>query len=496
LWIVSPQVNYLISTSITLLIAAIFIVVCSACRHWCLIPLVLCGILAGTDIVAWLRKEIDIFDPKAVVAGILYLNCFLAPLLHLTYNIFGKEIYTDNWPVWFGYMACFNAAGIMLLKLSHSFFFKMSRPVKSFWQVAPDRFSGILIPILILSLIGSMIIKVFFGGIIRREGALVLPAEAEAYAAHLSWLLMLGDPCVMLVMIALVYWMYRSHPDKLSNRWTIFLIIAVTMVAQFLLLGLRGSRSSILSAAIIVAAVAHYRLRPFSIKFVLVGMCLTFIFVYFYGFYKRFGPAGWRAIYSAQARENMGPEIGPEIEGGGGTIVGTALGNFARADLQAFMLYRLKEFKGLYRPVYGQTYVMSALTFIPRAIWRTKPYQVKAKAGTEIQGYSGIQISSRVYGLAGEAMLNFSYYGILPAFFAFGCFLGWFRKKIATMEPSDSRFFLIPLLILTFMLAVTGDSNNWMFGLLKLGILPFTVVFFGSIRSRFVPASDYIGTSE
>jgi len=487
LWIVSPGVNYLISTSITLLIAAVFIVVCPACRHWCLIPLVLCGILAGADIIAWLRKEMDTFDPKAIIAGLFYLNCLLAPLLHLTYNMYGKDIYTDNWPIWFGYMACFNAAGIMLFKLAHNLFFKVSRPVKGFWQVAIDRFSGILIPILAISFIASAVVKILFSGLVKEAG---IPAGARGYAAHLSWLLMLGDPSIMLLIMALIYWIYRSHPDKLSSRWTVWSIIAVTMVFQFLLLGLRGSRSAVLSVVIIVAVVAHYWLRSFSIKFIVVGICLTFLFVYFYGFYKRFGAKGWEAIYSSQARESMSHEVE-----GGATLTGTVLGNLARADLQAFMLYRLRELKGTFQPVHGQTYMTSALTFIPRAIWSTKPSGVKTRAGTEIQGYSGAETSSRVYGLAGEAMLNFSYYGILPAYFVFGCFLGWFRKKIATMEPSDSRFFLVPLLILTFMFAVTGDSDNWMFGLLKMGVLPFIVVFLGSIRSRFVPASDHVGVS-
>jgi hypothetical protein len=484
LWRTSIGANYLFSTLIALIIAIGFALASDACRNWCLIPLILCGILSGSDIVAWLRKEIDTFDPKAIIGGILYLSCFIAPLLHLTYNIFGKEIYTNDWPTWFGYMACFNAAGIILFKLAHNVFFKVSRPAESLWQVAPDRFSGVLIPVLVISILASMVVKILFSGLVKEAGIL---AGAERYAAHLSWLLMLGDPGIMLVMMALIYWIYRSHPDRLSSLGTILLIIAVTLVFQFMLLGLRGSRSAILSTVIIIAAVAHYRLRPISIKFIVVGMCLTFIFVYFYGFYKRFGARGWEAIYSRQARESMSYEFGE-----GGEIVPVLLGNLARADLQAFMLYRLKEFKGTFQPVHGQTYMMSALTFIPRGIWKTKPSGVKARAGTEIQGYSGADISSRVYGLAGEAMLNFSYYGILPAFFVFGCFLGWFRKKIATMEPSDSRFFLIPILILYCMLAVNGDSDNWMFGLLKMGVLPFIVVFLGSIRSRFVPASDYM----
>ena len=129
LWRASAGANFVLSAIITLTIAVIFVLLSEQCRHWCLIPLLVCGVLAGSDLVAWLRKEIDLFDPKFMVAGWLYLNCFLAPQLHLTYNIYGRNFYTPDWPAWFGYMACFNAVGIMLLKLGHNMFFKRSRPV-------------------------------------------------------------------------------------------------------------------------------------------------------------------------------------------------------------------------------------------------------------------------------------------------------------------------------------------------------------------------------
>jgi hypothetical protein len=129
----------------------------------------------------------------------------------------------------------------------------------------------------------------------------------------------------------------------------------------------------------------------------------------------------------------------------------------------------------------------TVFTLIPRGIWKTKPISIKADAGTALQGYSPITVSSAVYGLAGEAMLNFGYWGIVPAFFVYGTLLGWFRKKLATMEPSDSRFFLVPIVIITFGLALGADSRNLMMGLLKLGVLPLVVVFLGSLRSRFTP---------
>lgn len=484
LWRTSIGANYLISTLIALFIATGFAMASDRCQHRCLIPLMLCGILAGSDIVAWLRKEIDAFDIKALVAGFLYLNCFVAPLFHLYYDTYGERITSPNWPAYFGYMGYFNAIGIILLKLSHNFLFKRSRPVKGFWQVEPTRFVLVLIPILIVSIAASLVIRFFFGGLIRREGVILFAGGSAAYAHHLSWIMMLGDSLFLLMAMAVIYWMSKSDRGKPPRLWTVLFILLSFVVLQFLLVGLRGSRMVTLSMVFIVAAIFHYRLRQFSVKFILASICMVFIFVYLYSFYKHLGPRGWAAFYSAEARKRMQAERAL-------TPLATLLGSFARADVQASMLYRLGEMGDSFQRLDGRSYAMAFLTFVPRAIWKTKPLKSpKVRAGGEILGYYGLEDSSRQYGLAGEAMLNFGYYGILPAFFIFGSVLGWFRKKIATMEPSDSRFFLVPVLLITFGLAINTDSDNLVFNLLKIGVLPLVVVFLGSIKSRLGPMKE------
>lgn len=470
-WKVSAGSNYLISVLVAVVVAVGFAVVCRQCWHWCLIPLMLCGILAGADIVAWLRKEIDIVDPKAPVAGFLYLNCFLAPLLHLKYNIYGVKLYTPDWPAYFGYMAIFNAVGIVLFKVAHNIFFKRSRPVRSFWQIDQGKFIAIFAPIVVVSFLANVSLFLFFGGIVRRE-----VVTGFEYAGHLSWILMLADPVVLLIAIGIIYWIYMGRTDKPSSFLTVLCILFLVGVFAIFLFGQRGGRLQIIAPLFIVVAMVHYLLRPIPIKLVLLSACMLFVFIYLYDFYKKLGPSGLAVFYSKEARVSMAyeREVSP---------LTTLLGDFARADVQASMLYRLKEGKGQFQHQLGRTYAIAAATVIPRAIWKTKP-RPKLIAGSEILGYSGLKHTQRQYGLAGEAMLNFSYYGIVPAFFTLGCFLGWFRKKIATMEPSDSRFFLIPILLFLSMFVINIDSDNLMFHLLRMGPLLFAVVFLSSIRTR------------
>jgi hypothetical protein len=130
------------------------------------------------------------------------------------------------------------------------------------------------------------------------------------------------------------------------------------------------------------------------------------------------------------------------------------------------------------------SYFMAFLRFIPRAVWKNKPFNPRVMAGSELFGYYGLERSTRVYGLAGEAMLNFSYYGILPAFAILGAFLGWFRKKLATLNPSDARFFLVPFMIWACMFSVNLDMDNIVFNSLKLGTLPFIAIRSSSLRLK------------
>ena len=72
----------------------------------------------------------------------------------------------------------------------------------------------------------------------------------------------------------------------------------------------------------------------------------------------------------------------------------------------------------------------------------------KLKEGTEIQyggGYDLMHVSSHVYGMAAEAMLNFGPLAAPLAYGVFGLFIGWFKSAIDGLAPQDTRFLLVPL---------------------------------------------------
>lgn len=471
--------NYLIATILTMVVSVGFAVSFPICLHWSLIILSFCGIIVTADLVAWIRGEVDVFDLKVPVAGILYLNTYLAPLLHLCYNLYGEGIYTRDWPLFFGYMGCFNLGGICALKFGQMIFFKLTKFPKKVWLIDSRKLSTILWPVLTVSLLATLIVRVFFGGLVKESGSYTISAGAAQFYGQLSWLLMLGDPAPTIILLSIIHFVSQHLQYGQPKNFTIWCSLIFMAVLQFFWVGLRGSRSAIMWGLVIVVAMIHFRWKPFKIKTLLFGLILIVIFLHLYDYRKKFGQRGWAAFYSSAVREELKHAGGTER-----TILATVLGDLAKADVQAFLLYGLMENVPDYKYIYGKTYIMSALVFIPRGIWPSKPLSPKLEAGTKLQGYSSTASSSRVYGLAGEAMLNFGYYGIIPAFFIYGCALGWMRKKIVTMVPYDSRFFLVPLLLLICLLSVDGDTDNWTFGMLKMGILPFIIIYFSSIRIK------------
>ncbi|MBN1796604.1 MAG: hypothetical protein JW804_08020 [Sedimentisphaerales bacterium] len=472
--------DYLISILATFIIAGGFFLVSKDCRHWCLLPLTFCGILSGSDIVAWMRKKLEPLDPKMIVSAFLYLNCFLAPLIHLKYQIYGRSYHIPNWDDYFGYMGLFNMFGIIFYKLAHLSFYKLTRPVKSFWSINGVKFFTAILPALVISLMATAVVKLFFGGLAREVGEVTYKGISGAYAAHLSWIVMLSDPFIILMAMAVIVWLSQKvDPKAKTSLITVIFIILITAVLQFWLVGLRGSRSAFLSMLAVAVGMIHYLLRPFSAKLIIMGIIVMFVFLYLYSFYKKLGREGFQAFYLAEVRKQMAYEVE------GGTPISILLGDLARADIQAYMLYRLKENPGNYNCVWGKTYTEAILTFIPRGIWKNKPVSIKGEVGSALLGYSSAWSSTAQYGVAGEAMLNFSYYGIVPAFAVFGCLVGWFRKKMLTLHKFDSRFLLVSLVFFVIGLMVIADSRNWMMGILRRGTLPFLVVFFSCVKVKY-----------
>jgi hypothetical protein len=140
-----------------------------------------------------------------------------------------------------------------------------------------------------------------------------------------------------------------------------------------------------------------------------------------------------------------------------------------------------------YRYAWGRTYLGSAALLIPRAFWPDRP-PTKVKEGTEAQFGAGSWdehkwSSSLVYGLAGETMLNFGPLAVPFAYLVLGAVVGRLQLFLSTLHHEDIRLLLYPFLVTLCFSFLQSDSDNLLFYLIKNGLVPTLVVWFGSCKS-------------
>ena len=159
--------------------------------------------------------------------------------------------------------------------------------------------------------------------------------------------------------------------------------------------------------------------------------------------------------------------------------------DLGRSDVQAYVLFKLENDIKDFDYAKGRTYIGAVSVWIPRWLLPNKP-DTKLREGSEIQdgrGYDGLEsASSRVYGLAGESMLNFGPLAVPFAYAAFGLLVGWFRRAVDRLLPGDARFLLVPLGVCMCLEILIGDSDNAAFSLAKNGGLPFLMIIMSSTR--------------
>lgn len=489
----SSFVENLIITIIAVLVTtALFIALAPGCRHPFVVPLSACGVIVGIDVVRWLRGQLDTFDPKALISMLMLHATYFAPLLHQAWEAYTKDWaaqITDGYPRYFTTYGWVSLMGVCAYQLLQRFAFRRARPSPTQWILDDGRFGSLLAVAVGVSMVAAVVVITKFGGLRREEHQQLLALGSGLQ--HLSWLLMLSDPLPILLSMAGVRML--TDPRRPKSMFTVILLITGMAALAFAFLGLRGSRSAFMYLLVIVAGMAHYRIRRISVPWALGGGLILIVFVYYYGFFKRLGAMGADAVGSTVAAIGSAEQRRYLEQRTGNTMATTLLGDMSRAEMQTFMLYRLDAHGDRYEYRWGRTYLRSAIMIIPRAIWYEKG-PGKNEAGTDLQYGQGVsldpkRLSTRVYGLAGEAILNFGLLGVPLAFAAYGSVLGWYRRKVASWRFGDARYFLAPLFMIIAMAAYIGDSDNVMYSLLKNGTIPIAVVVLSVNRARLAPAA-------
>jgi hypothetical protein len=443
-----------------------------AARHWFIIPVMLCGVLTGVDVVRWLRGRLDLFDPRTIIGCLAFYGLFITPLLHVAWDSFGAGydlVLFGDWRPWLAVMAALDAMALLAYRFAHNWVFDNTKPSTTRWEISRKKFYPAFAIALACSIAAVVTFLWQLGGIAGLIDA--YEYNPDAFVGK-GWLLVLAWPLAVLSFIILVF-MWTDPRDKNRRRLAVgMMLLSVAGISHFLLLGWFGSRGTTVWAIFWMAGIVHYRFRKLSPALTAGGAIFLIGFMYFYGFYKEQKRASLEILRS--------PAMWLQPTGYERDLKYLLLGDLARSDSDAYILHNLIKDPGDYNYRWGLTYAGALAILVPKNFWPDRP-DFKIEAGTEAQlGKATSWRSLRTYGLGGEAMLNFGPWGVVPAFAVFGAIVGWYRKKLKSWTSSDSRMLIAPFFCILSAIVLVGDSDNLVYAVLTQAVLIAMALFASS----------------
>ncbi|HTT65162.1 MAG TPA: hypothetical protein VMG35_25100 [Bryobacteraceae bacterium] len=451
-----------------------------ATRHWLLVPLFFNGILAGVDVVEWVRRRMNLLDPVGLI-GLLGVHWFfLSPILHLAWDhALPYAHQPGDWRPWLGQMAVLNCLGLLIYRRTRTFLLHRwgDRPFRSVWTVDSKRAMPSLCALLLIAIAVQMLIYRHYGGIAGfAETRMIAAAKHTDALANSGWFFAIGESAPILTMFTMAAYFRLSR--KKPSWPTIVGSLLVVFVMLLYFGGLRGSRSTILEALFWSVCIVHLWVRRLPKVVLIPGVALAVAFMFAYNTYKHGGTAGVELALDSS--------VSPAAEYNRAQLEKILLGDLSREDVQAYELYCLSAHE--YRYGYGRTYLGALAEAVPKPVWPDRPVG-KIKEGTELQdgpgSYTSAAVaSSRVYGLGGEAILNFGSYAVPLSFAVMAYVVVFVRRLVVHLQSFDTRILIVPFFLYMSVTAIAGDSDNVVYGLGKEGSVPAVALFLLSDRRR------------
>ncbi len=468
--------SFTLSFLLSVLAIAIFLLLESPIFHWFIIPLLLCGTFIGVDAVDWFRGKIDIFDPIGITGIIGFHLFFLSPLLHVYLDYYLKNV-TDlpsDWRDWFGYMAYLNLVGLLIYRYTRNYFsaaFK-SRWRNTFWNLNGTQFITVLPFFLLVTLALQVQVYMSYGSVLGYIQA--FEARAGEFQ-NMGWIFILSESFPILALMG--FCVYKNTKRQTCSMPALFFVVFVFLLLSIFFGGLRGSRSNTIYKLVWAVGILHYWVRPLTKKHIAVGFVFLLIFMYLYGFYKAKGSEMMQMLRQNRTMENLEDQTGR-------TWQMLMLGDLSRSDVQAYLLYRL--YTSDYQIAMGRTYIGALSLMIPRFIVPNRP-PTKIKEGTEAIHGMNSYIPNRlqafqVYGLGGEAILNFGALGVPLSFLILSIVVSYIHARLYALDPKDARWLTTPFWTCFGVILLVSDSDNLIFYIGKNYLLPIFLLFINSKR--------------
>lgn len=440
---------------------------------------------ASSDFIDALRKKSDILAPRALLSIIMLIGVFIAPIIHISQGINPSYVsLPENMEVAFENLAIVHLLGLFL------YFITLRIPRKNAPTDRPAQ-SKQLINLEFISYSNAMLTAGLFSLAVFAYYLFTLGGPVSWLNAQLNyresalgpgWLIAIAEAFPSLFFMSYIL---KLHPKNLSDneiKKRVVIAFLLLVVVIFVTSGLRGSRANLVWPALTALLLIHILLTRIKMQLLVFLSIGLLIFSGVYDIYKKAGTEGLitakeSGIQSVEENANYSFGLTPLLTG-----------DFSRSAIQAIALDRWNE--GTFQLFNGRTYVGDAIEFVPGAeVSETFPN--KRVAATEIlygEGSSQTKqtLDSRIYGLQGEALMNFGPIGATVVLVPFALIVRRservFEKSKTTKSPSLAVYsaILAPIIVLLFL----SDFDNVLYNFTSNALAPILSIQLGKIMIR------------
>jgi hypothetical protein len=436
----------------------------------------------------WLSARIDVFDPLGLFGmfGVIYY--LISPI---------GQIGADYWPFipslsgrgdWFNLWAALNTAGLLIFAGIIGRPTRMPRPLKREWVIDYRVFRIAALIALLVTFGFQLYIFSKFGGVSGFVQAFSERQEQHLGRTERDPFEDMGFPLVIaesfkyvFAMCCIIYFRNKSYARTIP----FFAMLMTVMLVIFLVFGgLRGSRSATVFSLVFAAGMYRFWIRDIPMKVIVLGVAFIFGFQNIYYWYKIAGSSGVAAMFDKDARSGFANSRQDNTL----YVLSRDMG---RLDIQTSIMIAHAE-QGL--PLqYGATYLGAPFTVIPTAIVPWKPKDLAIAKSDVVFGQGKFdpkyKLTTIVFGLVGEAFVNFGYVGILLAYAVLGLVTARIRKYVYGLAPLDARRLLIPVFCILPVNILLTDAGVLVMILMRALLIP-TLLLLVSVRFRRVAIAD------
>lgn len=439
--------------------------------HWFLLPCGLCGLLWTSRFLAARKRAVSPFDPDTWLAAFCIHLFFLAPLLHLLFDYYGAPYAAPpDWRPWFGRMALWNLAlSLVVLGIAGTGDRRSGRrlqpPPLSDARGNAERAVAVARASSYISGFAFVVLVLVSGGPL--EYLRVSSTRLEAFGG-LGWLVLVADllPICLALELAL-----RERFCLPRLRLGVVTALVLICTLQVLMGGLRGSRVQVVMTGFVVLGLLSWSGRRLRSRTLVSFAILALLFAYLYGFYKTLGTDVFGRLREGASLEEL------EGESRRGVDV-LLLGDLGRSDIQAAILFQLSEGRPDFERRHGSTYLHDLIINVPT---RLRPQLdetgSKVAAGTELllgQLPEGFRVGN-IYGLSGEAMLNFGAVGILPMAAVYALISRRVLVRFRRAPNGSAVLLLAPSVTLVLLMGLMSDLDQVVYVVLRFWLVPYVV---------------------